>query len=78
VNGDKDTVTPIRGAQDFRERVVRARGVCELHIYPGVGHLLTRNLANQLSNFDPDPLFRADGYTQFERFLRERGYFPRR
>ena len=78
VNGDKDTVTPIRDAQDFRERVVRAGGVCELHVYPGVGHLLTRNVANQLSDFDPDPAFRADGYAQFERFLRERGYLPRR
>jgi len=76
INGDKDTVTPIQDAQDFRERVVRAGGVCELHVYPGVGHLLTRNVANQLSDFDPDPEFRADGYAQFERFLKERGYIP--
>jgi len=78
VNGDKDTVTPIQDAQAFRERVVRAGGICELHVYPGVGHLLTRNVANQLSSFDPDPVFRADGYAQFERFLRERGYIPRK
>jgi acetyl esterase/lipase len=78
VNGDKDTVTPIQDAQAFRERVVRAGGICELHVYPGVGHLLTRNVANQLSNFDPDPVFRADGYAQFERFLKERGYIPRK
>jgi len=76
VNGDKDTVTPLPDARDFRDRVVRAGGVCELHVYPGVGHLLTRNIANQLSDFDPDPAFRADGYTQFERFLRERGFLP--
>ena len=76
VNGDKDTVTPLQDARDFRDRVVRAGGVCELQVYPGVGHLLTRNVANQLSDFDPDPAFRADGYAQFERFLRERGYLP--
>ena len=76
VNGDKDTVTPLQDAREFRDRVVRAGGVCELHVYPGVGHLLTRNVANQLSDFDPDPAFSADGYAQFERFLRERGYLP--
>lgn len=74
VNGDKDTLTPLAKAERFRERVVRAGGVCELHAYPGVGHLLTRNLADQEDNFDPDPGFRDDGKAQFERFLKERGY----
>lgn len=76
VNGDKDTVTPPQDAGEFRDRVVRAGGVCELHVYPGVGHLLTRNVANQLSDFDPDPEHQADGFARFERFLRERGYLP--
>ncbi len=75
VNGDKDTLTPLAKAERFRERVIRAGGVCELHVYPGVGHLLTCNLADQEDSFDPDPGFRDDGKAQFERFLRERGYF---
>ena len=74
VNGDKVTLTPLAKAERFRERVIQAGGVCELHVYPGVGHLLTRNLADQEDNFDPDPGFRDDGKAQFERFLRERGY----
>ncbi len=74
VNGDKDTLTPLAKAERFRERVIQAGGVCELHAYPGVGHLLTRNLEDQEDNFDPDPGFRDDGKAQFERFLRERGY----
>jgi acetyl esterase len=74
VNGDKDTLTPLSKAERFRERVIQAGGICELHVYPGVGHLLTRNLKDQEDNFDPDPNFRADGEAQFERFLRERGY----
>lgn len=49
-------------------------GVCELNVYPGVGHLLTRNLANQVSDFDPHPEFRADGKARHERFLRDRGF----
>jgi acetyl esterase/lipase len=69
-------VTPLERAEQFRERVIRTGGICELHVYPGVGHLLTRNVANQLSDFDPDPKFRADGLAQIERFLRERGYLP--
>jgi acetyl esterase/lipase len=75
VNGDQDTLTPLPRAERFRDRVLKAGGVCELHVYPGVGHLLTRNLANQENNFDPDPKFKADGIAQLERFLRERGYF---
>jgi acetyl esterase/lipase len=74
VNGDKDTLTPLAKAERFRDRVVQAGGICELHVYPGVGHLLTRNLANQEDNFDPDPKFKANGIAQLERFLRERGY----
>ncbi len=74
VNGDKDTLTPLAKAERFRDRVIKAGGVCELHVYPGVGHLLTRNLKDQEDNFDPDPDFRADGIAQVERFLRARGY----
>jgi acetyl esterase len=74
INGDKDTVTPLDRAEIFRDRVIQAGGTCELHIYPGVGHLLTRKLADQLTDFDPDPKFRADGIAQFDRFLRERSY----
>ena len=76
VNGDKDTMTPLRRAERFRDRVIKAGGICELHVYPGVGHLLTHNLADQVFTFDPDPKFKADGITQLEHFLRERGYLP--
>ncbi|MFH2108081.1 MAG: alpha/beta fold hydrolase [Chrysiogenia bacterium] len=77
VNGDKDTLTPLSKAERFRVCVIQAGGVCELHVYPGVGHLLTRNLANQEDNFDPDPKFKADGIAQLERFLRERGFLSK-
>ena len=77
VNGDKDTLTPLAKAERFRDRVIRAGGVCELHAYPGVGHLLTRNLADQEDNFDPDPKFKADGIYQMERFLVDHGYLSK-
>jgi acetyl esterase len=74
VNGDKDTVTPLVRAEQFRDRVIQSGGICVLNVYPGVGHLLTRNVANQLRDFDPDPKFYTDGMAQLERFLKEQGY----
>lgn len=61
VHGERDTLTPPSGARRFCERVTAGGGRCELVVYPGVGHLLTRNLANQESDFDPDPAARDDG-----------------
>jgi acetyl esterase/lipase len=78
VHGAKDTLTPLSGVKRFCDRMIQAGGVCELNTYEGVGHLLTRNLVNQEGDFDPDPKARADGIIRHERFLRERGYIPRR
>lgn len=69
VQGAKDTLTPLSGAQRFCDRLVEAGGVCELNVYEGVGHLLTRNLADQEENYDPDPAARADGIEKQRRFL---------
>jgi acetyl esterase/lipase len=77
VQGAKDTLTPLSGVKRFCDRVIQAGRVCELHVYDGVGHLLTRNLGNQESDFDPDPQARADGITKHEGFLRARGFIPR-
>lgn len=69
VQGAEDTLTPLSGAQAFCARLTQVGGVCELNVYEGVGHLLTRNLANQESDFDPDPEKRADGIEKHRRFL---------
>lgn len=74
INGDMDTATPLADAKRFRDLLVRAGAVCELHVYPGVGHLLTRDVAHQLDTFDPDPKFTEDAFAEIERFLRERGF----
>jgi acetyl esterase/lipase len=70
VHGEKDTLTPLSGARRFCERVMAGGGRCELAVYPGVGHLLTRNLADQENNFDPDPVAREDGNTKQREFLK--------
>ena len=70
VHGEQDSLTPLGGARRFCERVMAGGGRCDLHVYPGVGHLLTRNLANQESDFDPDPIAREDGNVKQVEFLR--------
>lgn len=77
VQGEKDTLTPLSGARRFCDRVLEAGGVCELNVYEGVGHLLTRNLANQESDFDPDPEARDDGIARHVQFLRTLGLIGR-
>ncbi len=69
VHGAEDTLTPLAGSQRFCEQVTKAGGICELNVYPGVGHLLTRNLSNQEDDYDPDPEKRADGIEKQRQFL---------
>ncbi len=74
VIGAEDTLTPFSGSRLYCDRLIAFGGICELNIYEGVGHLLTRNLANQESAFDPDPRAKADGVEQHRRFLKEVGF----
>jgi acetyl esterase len=71
VQGTEDNVTPLAGARRFCAAVASQGGRCDLHVYPGVGHLLTRNLKEQERDFDPDPAMRADAIDMQEQFLRE-------
>jgi acetyl esterase/lipase len=76
-NGDQDVVTPIGGARRFCEAVQGAGGRCDLHVYPGVGHLLTRKLdreAQEMGPFDPDPKDVADARAKGDAFLASLGY----
>jgi acetyl esterase len=70
VQGDRDNLTPLSGARRFCESVIASGSRCDLHVYQAVGHLLTRNLANQEDNFDPDPVARDDGIVKQLAFLR--------
>lgn len=74
IQGEEDTLTRASGARALCDALIRAGGVCELHLYPGVGHLLTRNLANQESDFDIDPVADRDGDARLNAFLAANGY----
>ena len=78
VHGERDTLTPLAGARRYCDALAALGRRCELHVYPGVGHLLTRNLTNQESNFDPDPVARAEGIAQLHRFLVSLGFVAER
>ncbi|APV49202.1 hypothetical protein BWI17_05605 [Betaproteobacteria bacterium GR16-43] len=75
VHGEEDTVTRIRGSRAFCEAAKAHGGRCEVIAYPGVGHLLTRNLKHQESDFDVDPATRADGIRRQMEFVE--GLWPR-
>lgn len=69
VQGEKDTLTPASSASAFCAAAIAQGSVCDLKIYPGLGHLLTRNLKNQEDDFDPDPVARDDGIARQLAFL---------
>ncbi len=73
VHGERDTLTPVAGARRYCAALTALGRACDLHVYTGLGHLLTRDLANQERDFDPDPAARADGIAQQHRFLRRLG-----
>jgi dipeptidyl aminopeptidase/acylaminoacyl peptidase len=76
MQGTEDSVTPVAAARRFCAEAAAKGNRCDLHVYPGVGHLLTRNLKEQEQNFDPDPVMRADAIAKQEQFLREMWFKP--
>ena len=77
MHGDADTTTPLAGAEAYCERLQQHSVACELNVYEGVGHLLTRNLQQQERDFDADPEAVADGVARHLAFLRALGYIER-
>lgn len=78
VIGAEDTLTPLAGVKRFCDRLREAGSECHLNVFDGVGHLLTRNLANQESDFDPDPAARDAGYASHFKLLKQSGFLETR
>jgi len=75
--GDADTETPLPAVRRFCDRAKQFGGTCELHVYPGVGHLLSRNLdprAQEQGPFDPDPTAVTAAHSVEDAFLAKLGY----
>ena len=72
----EDNVTPAAGAQRFCERMRQSDNRCDLQLYPGVGHLFTRNLQQQeIPDYDAiDQDIAADANARTVAFLRDIGF----
>jgi acetyl esterase len=76
-HGVLDSLVPISGARRFCQRARQFGSECKLIEYPGVGHLFTRKLDNQMDSFDPDPKDVADAIEKGDAFLAAQGFLPR-
>jgi len=80
ISGSDDPMTPEAGARRYCAKVKEVGGRCELHIYPGLGHLLTRKIDHQAQlrgDFDFDPKATTDADDKIWKFLEELGYLAR-
>jgi acetyl esterase/lipase len=77
IQGEEDTIVFAKDARSFCEAAIKKDTRCELHVYPNVGHLLTRNLKVQYKDFDSDPADAAEAHRLEDEFLRSLGYMQR-
>jgi acetyl esterase len=77
IQGENDSIVYARDAIAFRDAAIKAGAKCTLHIYPGVGHLLTRNLRIQYKDFDADPADVANAHQREDSFLETLGYIAK-
>jgi acetyl esterase len=74
IQGEEDSIVYAKDARAFCEAAQKVGTRCDLHIYPGVGHLLTRNIKVQYKDFDPDPKFGKEAEQLEIDFLASLGY----
>lgn len=74
IAGAEDSVAPVSTALLYCGKVLALHGRCQTVIYPKVGHLLTRNLADQRNTLDPDPELELAAYREQKKFLSDLGY----
>jgi acetyl esterase/lipase len=77
VQGELDTIVLTPHARGFCDKAEKAGARCVLQVYPGLGHLLTRNLKVQYRDFDHDPVAAADARRREDAFLASLGYIKK-
>jgi len=75
IDGEKDSITFASDAVAFYNEAIKTGTKCNIQIYPGVGHMLTRNLKVQYKDFDANPAFVADAHKREDDFLEKLGYY---
>lgn len=76
-HGISDTLVPIAGVRGFCERARKQGSDCEVVEYSNVGHLFTRKLDSQESDFDPEPKDVADSHAKGDAFLAKHGFLAK-
>jgi acetyl esterase len=74
IQGEEDTIVYAKDARAFCAEASKDGVRCELHVWPGVGHLLTRNLKVQYKDFDSDPAYAKYAHDYEDWFLESLGY----
>lgn len=74
ISGEEDTLTPHRFAEAFCEEAASHDRPCAVEPFADAGHLLTRNLENQESNFNPTDEDRARARALIVEFLRGQSF----
>lgn len=77
ISGALDSVTFDSDARSYCTGVRNAKGRCDLHSYPNLGHLLSRRLdarSQQRGQFDWDPVATKDAQAKVTAFLRSLGF----
>jgi len=74
ISGEEDTLTPHAYAVGYCDRLSNQQTECEIEAFAGVGHLLTRNLDNQESDFDVADADIQRARRVIDAFLTRHGY----
>jgi acetyl esterase len=74
LQGDLDTVTPLRRVSVFCDRMRAAGNSCDLVVYPDVGHVFTPKGIPDDGNPRPDPKVWADALKKGDEFLKDLGF----
>jgi acetyl esterase/lipase len=77
IQGEADSIVYAKDARDFRDKATQAGAKCTLYLYPGVGHLLTRNLKVQYKDFTASAEDMADAHQKEDDFLISMGYMAK-
>ena len=75
LTGALDAGIPPQMMRQFCEKMTRARNRCELHIYPGVGHMLEAQEENAEAR-EMAKKTQFDAYLKADQFLASLGYIP--
>lgn len=80
ISGALDSVTYDRDAQSYCAGVRNAKGRCDLHTYPNLGHLLSRRLdarSQRRGSFDWDTVATKEAREKVSAFLRSLDFIRR-